>query len=368
VGYLYSHSPYFASRFYQRKENQPNCACRPMHSTWVEFVVKLSVKNPISQQLIRAVSLRGEVQQAVVESLEVVLPKEFRVDPFVQVQSTLHWRACHTVGDSRFVIEEGTEHEHTFSGLARLGLLAMPIPSDSVWVPRKKLFLAIIVRFDSENFYVKELKREMERIPKNLYRKLVEHQPDDRLSDFPWLSTAYRIAEYLLAQNELTREQLIPIVQQSCKTRNAKFTLACACNIWSTIANNALIQEVNYQLFMLQIVSRWPNFRLYYRIIPRNGQANEAQEGWILPQQLQCFACATEPFWSLIELLMKYGPERMIELHPLENGLHPLGEEKHYRVCRWLLQYCGKLNEYNGSTLFYIRSHVAERVQLTFYL
>jgi hypothetical protein len=352
-------------RFYQSEEDHSICADGRMHRTWLNFRLSLDVVEPKlrgknqTSNTTRPLRLRGEVQQAMVDSLQVVLPEDRQVTPFVHIQGTLHWRARHTVGDSFSIIDESTEHDHRFSGPARLGLISPDIPSGGVWVPPEKLVFATPA-YRGDHFYAKELEDEMERIPEDLYRKLVEHQPDHRLRNFPWLSTAYRMAEYLLAQNELMRKRLMPIVQRSCKTRNAKSTLFCACEIWSILANEMLIQEVNYQLFMLQVVSRWPNLRLHYRIIPPNDQA-AAEEGWILPQQLRCFAYRMEPFWSLTEMLARHGSEQTIQLNPDGNYLH-------YHVGRWLLQYCGKIHMRDGHALFSGYLACQDQIRLKFYL
>jgi hypothetical protein len=289
-----------------------------------------------------------------------MLPREGRrFDPFVHVQGTLHWLAQHNVGDSDF-IDNSTKHHHTFSGVTRFDLLEMNIPSGSDSTLPEKLYFARPA-VSSNHLYAQELEDEMERIPETLYRKLVEHQPDERLRDFPWLSTAYRMAEYLLTRNELAGEKLMNELQQSCQTSDAKSALFRACRLWFMLATYMLIQEVNYQLFMLQIVSRWPNFRLHYRIIPRNGQVNEIQEGWIRPQQLQCFAYQMEPFVSLILLLEQYGPERTIQLHPP-------GDRPHRHVGRWLLQYCGKIRQRDGRSLFSGCVDCTDQIRLKFYL
>jgi hypothetical protein len=363
MGYLVLGASDFQSRFYQVEANQPTIAHarEPMHNIWLNFTLKPSVlESTDCGKASRLTRLQGEVQNAVVESLQVVLPEGSQVEPFVHVQSTLHWRACHSVGCS-YDIDNRTEHHHTFSGPVRLGLLATLRPSDSVWVPPENLFF-VNGPFGTDKFYAQELKDEMQRIPPALYRKLVKHRPDERLHDFPWLSTAYRMAEYLLTRNEPLRKKLMPVVQRSCQTVDAKYTLDCAGGVWSDLASRALIQEVNYQLFILQVVSRWPNFRLHYRIIPENDQA-AAEEGWILPQQLRCFAYEKEPFWSLIGLLAQYSPERTIQLRPHQNKLH-------YWVGRWLLQYSGKIQEQDGYSLFgyHVNVPITARIRLKFYL
>ena len=359
MNYLFSTYPEFQLCFYPFTKD--HSACKPTHHAWLNFLLYLRVAEPQPQQnKLRAITLRGCVQQAVVESLEVVLPKDFRFDPFVHVHSTLHWRACHNVGWS-YDIDDSTEHEHTVSGPIRLGLTSQAIPTGSAWVPPENLLFFASMIFGVDQFYANELEKEMEWIPQDLYHKLVEHQPDRRLHNFPWLSLAYRMAEYLLERNEPAREKLMPILQQSCKTADARHTLICTCKVWSIIARRMLIQEVNYQLFMLQVVARWPNFRLHYRIIPTNNQADAAEEGWILPQQLRCFAYQEEPFWSLTKLLARHGPEQAI-------GLNPPEQNPHRNVCRWLLQYCGRINEREGYFLFGTYMNVAWQVQLTFYL
>jgi hypothetical protein len=349
------------SCFYQSEEGQPTCARGLMHRVWLDFWLSLGVMGPKPQpgNIIRQIRLRGGIQHAVVESLQMVLREGGRVNLFAHVYGTLHWRARHNVGWS-YDIDESTEHHHTFSGVTRFDLLKRNILSSSVWVPPEKLFFAGPT-YGTDHLYAQELEDEMERIPETLYRKLVEHQPDERLRDFPWLGVAYRMAEYLLTRNELTGKTLMSELQQSCKTSDAKSALFRACRLWSMLANLMLIQEVNYQLFMLQIVSRWPNFRLHYRITSQNGQENASQEGWILPQQLQCFAYQIEPFWSLIGLLAQYGPEQAIELHPPE-------DRPHQQVSRWLLQYCGKIHMRDGHALFSGYLDCTDQIRLTFYL
>jgi len=361
MGYLSLSSSEFRSSFYQCEEDQPRLACRPMYNHRLDFQLDLDMSEyrPIGRPN-QEIMLEGSIQRAVVESLQVVLPKDCQVDPFVHVHSTLRWSACYSISrDDDDAVDNITTHNHTFCGPARFALGEPDIPLDSVWLPPEKLFFSGLV-FDSEELFTHELNEEIQRIPETLYRNLVEHQPDERLRDFPWLSTAYRMAEYLLTQNEREGKTLMHELQQSCKTVDAKSTLVCACDIWFNLVNHTLMQEVNYQLFMLQIVSRWPNFRLYYRIIPPNDQV-AAEEGWILPWQLQCFAYYREPFRSLIWLLMRHGPKQTIKLTPPQNGAHQ-------SICRWLLQCCGKLNERDGHDLFYGNTHFASQVQLTFYL
>jgi len=359
--YLFSHE--LRSFFRQCTNDHSALACRLMHSAWLDFSLDLRASDhQLRDNRTRIIKLEGKVQHAVIESFQVVPPEGRRVDPFAHVQSTLHWRAHHNVGEAYYP-DPGTKHDHIFSGPTRLGLRETNIPSGSVWLPPEKLLFASLA-FGSDHFYTRELEDEMERIPKNLYRELVEHRPDKRLRDFPWLGVAYRMAEYLLTRNEPMRETLMPIVQQSCKTVDAKYTLACTSNIWSVLANQTLVQELNYRLFMLQVVSRWPNFRLHYRIILRNGQA---EEGWILPWQLNCFNYNTEPFQSLIQLLARHGPEQTIQLHPPPD-LNPPAGEPYYYVCRWLLQYGGKIIQYDGQCLFSGYAPVGLQVHLTFYL
>ena len=356
----------FEFYFYRREEGRTTFARGPLHRTWLNFRLKLLLKPRLEGTPIRAIRLRGKVQNVVIESLQVIPPESngSRFDPFVHVQSTMYWQACNNIGESD-AIDKSTKHHCIFSGPMRFDLKGTYITSSGVWGRLETLFFASL-SYDSDDLFVKKLKDEIQRIPPTLYRKLVERQPDERLHDFPWLGVAYRMAEYLLSRNDLG-EELITELRQSCRILDVKNTLVCARNIWFQIAEPALLQEVNYQLFMLQVVSRCPNFRLHYRIISPNDQADEAQEGWILPWQLKRFAYETEPFRSLVGLLAQYGPEQTIELHPPQN-VDPAADDPHYYVCRWLLQYCGKLNEYNGYYLFTGYTHVASQVQLTFYL
>ena len=358
---------YLNLKFIDIEANQPAILRR---KTYVEFAMWLRAEQPAPDEYAVAMPsdsgpdqpidliLNGQIHHAVVDSLQIgkYSPKDSQSDWFVHTQATLHWSAY--LEANRF----STEQEHICSGPLSLQLAEVQLPKNGALILTEPLRLAFACSNTTKgrSGYDK-IEAEIQRIPKDLYRKLVEQEDDERLQAFPYLCNAYHMAEYLV--NEIIRleDDLLPRVQRPWQHYRQRKTLRFGAGAWLMLSESALLHEINYQLFLAQIVSRWPNFRLHYRIIPRNGPANEAQEGWILPQQLQCFAYQMEPFLSLVQLLVQYGPEQAIELYPPD-------DRPHEYVRPWLLQHGGKIRRSDGRSLFRGCIDCMDRTQLTFYL
>ena len=321
-------------------------------NTWARLLLRL-YEHEYLQVLTEKPALTLDIVawQAVADALQVQHDSEGR--DFVTINGSVRWFTLWRREKLQF---EG-RHEHSLTGPVLFKLTPVRLTKEEYTHLPGGLYLAESASvYDSWQRAEQLLDAEIQRIPETLYRKLVEHQPDERLCDFPWLDAAYRMAEYILPQEDGLRANVLPELQQSCQSEDARRTLSSALQVWLILAGEALIHEVNYQLCWLQIMTYWPRFRLFYRISPSDGATGDTVEGFLELSQLRRFAYRREPFLSLLTLLAETTRPEIVSRRP--RLVFSNTDDSTYlyvycqRLCDWLAQYHGYIRVRWGSSLF----------------
>jgi hypothetical protein len=342
------------------------------HNTWASVAFTLFEQEHL-QALAKTPALRLYItaKQSVADSLQWQRDSQGR--DFVTINGNIYWSTYWQARQGSG--EMDGRHEHSFTGPMLFKLSKIRRGKEEYTHLPGGLYLAEVPSYDVRHQADQLLDAEIERIPDALYRKLVEHQPDERLRDFPWLVAAYRMAEYILSQENGLRARLLPEGQKSCRSQDAKYTLSSALKVWLILAGEALIHEVNYQLCWLQVMAHWPKFRLFYRIAPGVGATGETIEGFLELNQMRRFAYRREPFLSLLTLLAETTRPEMVSRRSrlVFSNTDPWSYLYHCcrRLCDWLAQYHGYIRICWGSRLFddnhFCHSPSDEHIQFSFH-